>query len=558
MENYQVAEHFSLLGKLMDIHGENSFKAKFYAIASYNIDKLPEPLKEISADKIKTLPGIGDATGKKILELLQTGKMQLLDDLLEKTPPGVLEMLRVKGLGPKKISLIWKKMNIENIGELLYACHENRLMLYNGFGEKTQKNVLASIEFYQKQEGHYLYAQVAGMAEELKKLLSRIFATPVEICGSFVRQSETIDELEYVVPLEGKMIMAKLKSQPGFQLVTDNENSILFQSDVGIKVLLYPSSPKELHETVFYTTGTKEFNKAFRERFKKYDFGEGDDAALFKSLDIQYIPPALRENGEILEMAASFSIPKLIQPGDIRGIIHCHSNWSDGVGSIEELAMAAVKKGFEYLVLSDHSKAAFYANGLNEERVKAQHGLVDELNVKLFPFKIFKSIESDILNDGSLDYSNPVLSTFDLVIASVHSNLKMNEEKAMMRLMNAIENPYTTILGHMTGRLLLSRNGFPVNHKKIIDSCSANNVAIELNAHPRRLDMRWQWLSYALEKNVLISVDPDAHSAEEFDNVRYGVLAAQKGMVSKANNLSSFTLQNFEKFLKSRKASKGI
>ncbi|MEO6893699.1 MAG: PHP domain-containing protein, partial [Ginsengibacter sp.] len=205
------------------------------------------------------------------------------------------------------------------------------------------------------------------------------------------------------------------------------------------------------------------------------------------------------------------------------------------------------------LVLSDHSKAASYANGLTEDRVKAQHVLINSLNEKLSPFKIFKSIESDILNDGNLDYSNSVLSTFDLVIASVHSNLKMSEETAMKRLLKAIENPYTTILGHMTGRLLLSRKGFPLDYKKIIDACAANKVAIEINAHPRRLDMRWQWIEYALSKNVLLSIDPDSHSVSEFENTKYGVLVAQKGMLTAKNNLSSFTLAEFEDYLSKRR-----
>jgi len=217
------------------------------------------------------------------------------------------------------------------------------------------------------------------------------------------------------------------------------------------------------------------------------------------------------------------------------------------------MAKAAKEKGLEYLVISDHSKTAFYANGLSEERIKEQHAYIEELNSQLAPFKIFKSVESDILNDGSLDYSNEVLSTFDLVIASVHSNLKMPEDKAMMRLIKAIENPYTTILGHMTGRLLLSRKGYPVDHRKIIDACAANNVVIELNAHPNRLDIDWRHIDYALEKNVLISIDPDAHAIEGFDDIRYGVLVAQKAMVKKEQNLSSFGLKEFEAFLQKKK-----
>jgi DNA polymerase (family 10) len=214
------------------------------------------------------------------------------------------------------------------------------------------------------------------------------------------------------------------------------------------------------------------------------------------------------------------------------------------------MALAAMQKGLRYLVLSDHSKSAVYANGLIEGRILAQHEEINELNVRLAPFKIFKSIESDILNDGSLDYSNDVLNSFDLVIASIHSNLKMKEDKAMMRLIKAIENPFTSILGHPTGRLLLSRNGYPVDHKRVIDACAANNVVIELNANPRRLDIDWRWINYCLEKEVLISIDPDAHSIAGFNDTRYGVLAAQKGGVTRRNNLSSFHLCEFEEFLK--------
>lgn len=217
------------------------------------------------------------------------------------------------------------------------------------------------------------------------------------------------------------------------------------------------------------------------------------------------------------------------------------------------MAAAAIEKGYEYLVISDHSKTAFYAKGLYEDRVLAQHQQIDELNTQFAPFKIFKSIESDILNDGSLDYDNSILNRFDVIIASIHSNLKMTEEKAMMRLINAIENPFTSILGHMTGRLLLSRNGYPVNHQKIIDACAANNVVIEINAHPRRLDIDWRWVRAALDKNVLLSINPDAHSIDGYNDCRYGVLAAQKGGLSAAQNLSSFSLQQFETFVSEQK-----
>jgi DNA polymerase (family 10) len=245
---------------------------------------------------------------------------------------------------------------------------------------------------------------------------------------------------------------------------------------------------------------------------------------------------------------------ELIQASDIKGIIHSHSTWSDGMETIELMAKAAMDKGFEYLVISDHSQSAYYANGLTPERIAMQHLEVDAINAKLMPhFKVFKSIEADILGDGRLDYNDDILATFDLVIASVHSNLKMTLEKAMERVMTAIRNPYTTILGHPTGRLLLSREGYPLDHKKVIDACAEHGVVIEINAHPRRLDLDWRWIEYAAEKGVLLSIDPDAHSVAGYKDIYYGVMSAQKGGLIKERNLSSYTLKEFEAFLERRK-----
>jgi DNA polymerase (family 10) len=270
---------------------------------------------------------------------------------------------------------------------------------------------------------------------------------------------------------------------------------------------------------------------------------------IFAAANIPYIEPYLREDGTIIDLATSKGLPTVIVPSDIKGIIHSHSKWSDGSNTLSEMAMAAKAKGLEYLVISDHSKSAFYASGLQEDRILAQHKEIDQLNAALAPFKIFKSIESDILNDGSLDYAPVILQSFDLIIASVHSNLKMQEEKAMQRLITAIENPYTNILGHLTGRLLLSRKGYPVDHQKIIDACAANNVVIELNAHPRRLDIDWRMIGKALDKGLLISINPDAHAIQGFEDCKYGVLVAQKAGLTKENNLSSYTLDAFEKWV---------
>jgi DNA polymerase (family 10) len=551
MNNKEIANQFSMLSKLMDVHGENNFKSKTYSIAAYKIGQLTVDLQTLSEESIFKLNGIGEAIGKKILEILSTGKMKILEDLILKTPEGIFEMLKIKGIGPKKISIMWKEMGIENIGELLYACNENRLLLYKGFGKKTQDNVIESIEFYLKQQGSYLFAQVEQLAHELLNFLQNLFSSgDIKITGDFARNAETVNMLEYVIPFPEKIIAEKIASLQEFAFLEKTNEDLLYQYNEGIKVKIYFTDKGNLIKKTFTTTGSHEFISEFENRYPSINFERAtNEKDLFKQAEIQYVPALLRENASVISIAADYKIPDLIEPVDIKGIIHCHSNWSDGINTIEQLANACKKSGKEYLVISDHSKTASYAQGLNEEQIKAQHQLIDELNEKLKPFKIFKSIESDILNDGNLDYNYSVLSTFDLVIASVHSNLKMNEEKAMMRLIKAIENPYTTILGHMTGRLLLSRKGYPVDYQKIIDACAANKVVIEINAHPRRLDMRWQWIEYALSKKVLLSIDPDAHSIPEFENTRYGVLVAQKGMVTPKNNLSSFSLKEFENFL---------
>ena len=559
MDNYQIADIFSLLSKLMDIHGENNFKAKSYASAAFTIEKLPMPLTETPHEKIFQVKGIGESSGKKIIEILETGSLKVLQELVEKTPTGVIEMLNLKGIGPKKIHTIWKEMEIESIGELLYACKENRLKLYKGFGEKTQQNVIDTIEFYLSNQGSNLYPQVEAVEPQITAYLQKLFGPGnVFITGAFKRQLEIVDELEYVVNSTNELIKPKFISVNPPELLEENAGNLLYKLLNGLKLRLYTGT-EAVENRLFISSGSAEFVNAFSFRFPEIDFTmakDTDDASLFEQAGIHFIPSCLREKAAIIDRALAAPLPRLIQPQDIKGIIHSHSNWSDGSNTLEEMALAAQAQGLEYLVISDHSKSAFYANGLHEDRIRAQHEQVDALNRKLTGFKIFKSIESDILYDGSLDYSHEVLSTFDLVIASVHSILKMTEEKAMQRLITAIENPYTTILGHMTGRLLLSRKGYPVDHKLIIDACAANNVVIELNAHPVRLDIDWRYIDYALEKNVMISIDPDAHSIEGFKDTRYGVLAAQKGMVTKEQNLSSMSLPEFEQFVLNNRSKK--
>ena len=560
MDNYAIADKFSLLSKLMDIHGDNSFKARIYGAAAFNIEKLPMQLADTPREKISAIKGIGDSTAKKITEMLDTGELGVLNEMIVKTPPGVIEMLNIKGIGPKKIQTIWKEMGIESIGELLYACNENRLTLYKGFGGKTQQNVQEAIEFYQSQQGHFLYAEAEVIFPQINGYLQKLFSPEtVHVTGAYRRQALTIEEMDFVILHDNDEIKPKFQTAQPPELLEEKENTILYKLKNGLKLRLHTGKGK-MDERLFNTSAAEEFLAAYKKSFPtiKFTGKENSDDAVFTQAKIPVIPPFMRETASVIEKAKNNKLPKLIQPEDVKAIIHSHSKWSDGTNTLEEMAEECIKQGMEYLVISDHSKAAAYANGLTEERIREQQRQIEQLNEQYKPFKIFKSIECDILGDGAMDYTDNILSTFDLVIASIHSNIKMNEEKAMMRLTRAIENPYTTILGHMTGRLLLSRNGYPVDHKKIIDLCLANHVVIELNAHPRRLDIDWKYIDYAIEKGVLISIDPDAHALDGYDDIRYGVLAAQKAGLTKEQNLSSFTLKQFENFLAERKKKKKI
>jgi DNA polymerase (family 10) len=549
-DNYAIADQFSLLSKLMDIHQENSFKSKSYGSAAFSIEKLPMQLESVPKEHIASLKGIGDSTARKIIEILETGKLLVLEDLMIKTPEGVLEMMQIKGIGPKKISTIWKEMGIEGLGELLYACNENRLLLYKGFGEKTQKNVKEAIEFYFRHQGHFLYADIETYALHMQDVFASQFKeNKFLLCGDFVRQMPTLEKLSWVTDCSSQQLATFLKDN-AFE-TGDGTDDLLHAKGIENVLLEFQfSTTEQLQKRSFILNGSEAFVDEWLNRYPASLDDIQTDQDAFRAASVHYIPSFLRENPAIIEQAIKGSVMDIVQPSDIKSIIHSHSDWSDGTNTIEEMAKASIDKGFEYMVISDHSKSAFYANGLTEDRVKAQHQYIDELNRKYAPFKIFKSIESDILNDGSLDYSDNLLSTFDLVIASVHSNLKMSEEKAMQRVISAVENPYTTILGHPTGRLLLSRKGYPLDHEKIIDACIANRVVIEINAHPRRLDLDWTWVARAQEKGALLSINPDAHNVDGYNDIRYGTLAAQKGGLKKENNLSSFSLADFEAYLK--------
>jgi len=582
MDNQSIADSFSRLSKLMELHGENSFKAKSYSIAAYNIERLTMPLETLSEEQLFQVKGIGDAIGMKILELHRSGEFKLLREMIDKTPPGVLEIMQIKGLGPKKVAIIWKELGAESLGELLYACNENRLTLYKGFGAKTQANIKENIEFFLKSQDRFLYAEIESYALELQQMTATQFGSEkTELTGSFRRQMEIIDELEWCTTIPFPRLQAFLEEQ-GFTVAVDpaKEDSSAAAADSAagglsqdgkspasgrlvakgvrnVPLIFHGATSENFGTCLFRTSAGEPFLKAWEERKGPVPTADAE-GGVFAAAGIPFIIAPMRESSEVITLAEQQGLPDVLQPGDIKGIIHSHSDWSDGAHTLEKMAVTARTQGFEYLVISDHSQSAFYANGLKEDRIRAQHEQIGLLNERLAPFKIFKSIESDILNDGRLDYSEAILATFDMVIASVHSNLRMPLEKAMQRLITALKNPFTTILGHPTGRLLLSRKGYPVDHLELLDVCAEQQVVMELNAHPRRLDMDWRWLQDALQRNVLTSIDPDAHAVEGFADIRYGVLTAQKAGITSKSNLSSFSRLELEEWLAARRIAKGI
>lgn len=558
MENKPIARKLRLLSQLMELHDANPFKIKSVANAAFKVDKLPFPIAGKNLAELEKIDGIGKSIATKIIELLETESMVELDEFLDKTPKGVVEMMGIKGIGPKKVGIIWHELGIENIGELYYACNENRLVEAKGFGLKTQEDIRKVIEFTMAGLGKHLYAKIEpdanALLEHIKKLIPEI-----QICfaGDYRRCLEIIDKLVIVVGSKTiENTFHKILTTNLFENTHAIENTIIGNLQSGLSVEIVCVETNNFYKELFTLTGNEEHVRAILNLPSSTE-GAKSEEAIYKSAGLHYIEPELREGSTYIINAKDNTLPQLINLSELNGSLHNHSIWSDGINTIEEMALYCRDElKLTYLGMCDHSKSAFYAKGLSIERVLQQQEEIDHLNKKLNGFKIFKGIESDILYDGTLDYPDDILSRFDFIVASVHSILKMDEEKATSRLTKAIENPYTTILGHPTGRLLLSRDGYPINYTKVIDACAANNVVIEINANPLRLDLDWRWQKYALDKGVWLSINPDAHRKEGFLDMYYGVLVARKGGLTKERCLNSLSLPEIESFFNNRKINK--
>ncbi|MCO5247964.1 MAG: helix-hairpin-helix domain-containing protein [Chitinophagales bacterium] len=546
MDNITISEHFKLLAQLMEIHGENVFKIRSYSNAGRTIKSLDIEISKLTLTEMQEIQGIGKAISEKIHVLSTTGKLPLLEKYLELTPSGILDILKIKGLGPGKIARLWKELNIETVGELHYACLENRLTLLKGFGEKTQEQIRKAVEFYLENSDKLLFAQVEKLYEQtifpsLQKSLGK--KAQIIPTGAYRRKEIFLERLEILIVDEKiETVFEKLSvTYENCQLLS---GKIYIKNDHFIAIEIKTVTKDELEYQLFITSGSREHIEFVINRHSSAIDTSWAEEQIYQNAHLQFYPAECRHE-QTNFFDENFDFNQLVQYIDIKGVVHSHSIYSDGRNTIREMAIQAQSLGYKYLVLSDHSKSAFYANGLTEARIIQQHEEIDALQKELTDFRIFKSIESDILYDGSLDYEEDILKSFDLVIASVHSHLNMDAEKAMSRLIKAIENPYTNILGHLTGRLLLSRKGYPINHKKIIDACKANGVVIEINANPRRLDIDWEWLPYCTEQGVWISINPDAHTLKGIEDIKYGVITARRGGLTKANCINSLNADDF-------------
>lgn len=556
MENKAIARKLRLLSQLMELHDGNPFKVKSMANAAFKIDKLPYPIGEKTEAELEKIEGIGKSTAAKVAELLTTGSITEMNELLEKTPEGVVEMMRLKGIGPKKVAVIWKDLGIENLGELYYACNENRLVEAKGFGLKTQEEIRRAIEFSIASQGKFIYAQIMPLAEELiEKLRLLLPDTLISFAGEYRRRCEIISRLVIVAGADIPADALTALEKSGILLDGSSaDNCFEGKLPGGLETAIICTTKNLYYRVLFEQTGDEAHVKQVDSLGGPAIAEPGDEESIYKNAALAFIAPELREGNAFINRAANGLLPELIRLEDLRGSLHNHSTWSDGINTVEEMALFCRDElHLEYLGMCDHSRSAFYAKGLTIERVAEQQEEIEKLNAKLGGFRIFKGIESDILYDGSLDYPDDVLQSFDFVVASVHSILKMDEAKATARLIKAIENPYTTILGHPTGRLLLSRSGYPIDYKKVIDACAANNVVIEVNANPLRLDLDWRWHQYALEKGAWLSINPDAHRKEGFLDMHFGVLAARKGGLAKEQCLNALPLNEIDQFFKRKK-----
>lgn len=581
MTKNEIGDVLAEIGTLMELKGENPFKVRAYSGGARAIEALEnaEFEKLVSDGQIDSVKGIGEALAKKITELHATGRLAFFEDLKASIEPGLVEMLKIPGLGPKKIAALRKELGVTSAALLEKACREGRVAALAGFGDKTQEKILAGIRNREAYSRRHLWWEAFGVAAPIVEGLRALRQVRrAEIAGSLRRGLETIGDLDFIVAAsEAAPVVDWFTTQPRVLEVTakgDTKASVRFEGGIQADLRIVPG--EQFAFALHHFTGSKDHNVLMRQRAldrgmslsewglvpaagegtakEKAGRNEGvaaaDEKDVFSALGLSFIPPELREGMGEIEAAEKGEIPRLVELGDLRGAFHNHTTASDGRSTLAEMAGAAQALGWEYLGIADHSKSSRQANGLSEERLARQIAEIEALNASgRFKTRVFTGTECDILPDGSLDFDDALLARLDYVVASVHSSFTQDEGAMTSRIIRALENPRVTMLGHLTGRLLLEREGYRVDAGKVIDAAVSNGVVIELNANPHRLDMDWRLWRRAAERGLECSINPDAHDTKSLEFVRAGVNSARKGWLTREGVVNTFPLGKIEAWL---------
>lgn len=586
MTKNEIADVLNEIGVLMELKGENPFKVRAYQNGARVLESIEdaELSRLIAADELKGVKGLGEALVQKITELHTTGRLEFFEKLKASIPPGLVELLQIPGIGPKKIKVLNEKLGVDSIASLVAACTEGRVAELAGFGEKTQAKILEGVknrEAYGRRHLWWDAAEIAGPIVAGLRALPQV--ERAESAGSLRRGLETVGDLDFIVAAKEIAPVTKwFTTMPGVKEVTalgETKASVRFESGLQADLRIVPA--EQFAFALHHFTGSKDHNVQLRQRALARGLslsewglvpaeGEGtakekaenpalrtnasDEAGLFQALGLRFIPPELREGMGEIEAAERGPLPRLVEPGDLRGAFHNHTTESDGRNTLAEMTAAAAALGWDYLGIADHSKASYQARGLTEERLRAQIVEIHALNKSgRFKTHVFTGTECDILPDGRLDYDDALLAELDYVVVSVHNAFSQDEATMTARIIRAIEHPCATMLGHLTGRLLLRRESYQVNIGKIIDAAIANRVVIELNASPWRLDLDWRHWRLAAERGLMCAINPDAHETSGLEHVRAGVNAARKGWLTKEHILNTRTLAEVKRWMAEKK-----
>ena len=564
MENERIVSLIKDTASLLALHGANAFQVRYYVNAAICLEKVTQHVAGLSLKELSRVEGMIPSTVKLVHEFNTTGTLQRWKELIAQTPAGLWELLGLQGIGPKKLRAIWQKLGIDNPVDLLIACEENKLVALPGFGSKTQATIKASLAFRAQHRHLVHYATALPQAKTLLALFQQHFPnTLVTLAGAIRRKMEVVSQIDILVGTEaGAAIMAWLDQQELLQKDSAQSDAHSWQGklvDTNLRVIIRFCANRSFYQQLLLQTGSERHLALVVDKEKTISEvvtqlpEVASEAAAYAQINLPYIPPELREGRVELSWARDKGAPALLEMKDLKGVFHSHTTASDGKDTLEAMVQQCRTLGYSYLGISDHSQSAIYAGGLKLDAIQKQHGEVERLSLAYPDFKIFKGIESDVLKDGTLDYSHEILCLFDFVIASVHTGMKMDKHKATDRVIKAVSNPHTTMLAHLTNRLLLRREGFPVDHKAVIDACASYGVIIELNANPWRLELDWRWIDYALSQNVWISINPDAHNKESIENMYYGVCVGRKGGLTASQTFNTLSLSEVVQYLTHRK-----